>query len=113
MYKPRKASKTTLLINQGYIGETIEQKVRRITVNKEPITDGAPLVYTERSKGVEPQYNIRTDRWEIANEAMGAVTKTHQAKRSNKPTGIGEQAKEGMAKEAGTATAGRTGDPSQ
>ena len=29
-------------------GESIETKVKRITENNEPITDGAPIIYTNR-----------------------------------------------------------------
>jgi len=98
MYKKNKPNEGTLKANTSYIGETIEKKIRRIVNNKEPITDGAPLIYTERSKGVEAQYNIRTDRFEIAVEAMDKVSKTYVAKRENKP-GLGEEAKKNMAKE--------------
>lgn len=72
---------TKLIVNNSYEGETIETKIRRIVNNKEPIHDGAPLVYTERNEGVKPEYNIRTDRWEIAVDAMDAVTRTEIAKR--------------------------------
>lgn len=58
---------------EEYSGETIEQKVERVTTNKEPITDGAPIVYTEKAAGVQPEYNIRTDKWEIAQTAMDSV----------------------------------------
>ena len=61
-------------------GETIEQKIRRVVENKEPITDGAPIVYTERKDGVLPQFNIRTDKWEIALEAMDKVQASRIAK---------------------------------
>lgn len=98
MYKKQQPDKTGYIVNTSYNGETIEQKIRRIVNNKEPISDGAPLIYTERKNGVEPQYDIRTDRWEVAIDAMDTVSKTHKAKRENKPT-IGEQAKEGMTKE--------------
>lgn len=54
-------------------GEYIEEKVRRITESGEPIEDGAPIIYTERKDGVNPAYNIRTDRWEIAQDAMEQV----------------------------------------
>ena len=54
-------------------GEYIEEKVRRITENGEPIEDGAPIIYTERKDGVNPAYDIRTDRWEIAQNAMEQV----------------------------------------
>ena len=65
------------------LGETIEAKVRRITENNEPITDGAPIIYTDRDDGVLPAYNIRTDRWEIAQAAMDAVNQANLAKSKN------------------------------
>jgi len=61
-------------------GESIEDKVKRITENNEPITDGAPIIYTNRDDGVLPAYNIRTDRWEIAQQAMDAVNQANLAK---------------------------------
>lgn len=65
-------------------GETIEEKVRRIENNKEPITDGAPIIFTEKKDGVLPAYNIRADRWDIAVETMDTVHKTNIAKSENK-----------------------------
>lgn len=64
-------------------GESIENKVRRITENNEPITDGAPIIYTNREDGVLPAYNIRTDRWDIAQQAMDAVNQANLAKSKN------------------------------
>lgn len=64
-------------------GESIENKVRRITENNEPITDGAPIIYTNREDGVLPAYNIRTDRWEVAQQAMDAVNQANLAKSKN------------------------------
>jgi len=85
MYKKNiKYAKGGLKINNSTQGETIEQKVERILDNKEPIKDGAPLVYTDRKDGVMPGYNIRTDRWEVAVEAMNKVAKNITAKRENK-----------------------------
>lgn len=83
MYKKinPKRQKTTLKVNTSYEGETIEMKVRRILNNKEPIKDGAPLIYTERKDGVKPEMNIRTDRFELAVDAMDYITKTKLAKR--------------------------------
>lgn len=71
-------------------GETIEQKMRRAMDNQEPIKDGAPLIYTERKEGVRPEFNPRTDRFEIAVEAMDKVTKSKLAKRSAKIIPISE-----------------------
>jgi hypothetical protein len=32
---------------ETFEGETIEEKVERIVTNKEPISDGAPMIYTD------------------------------------------------------------------
>ena len=71
----------SLQINNSYEGETIEMKVRRITESKEPITDGAPVIYTDRKDGTRPEFNIRTDRFDIALDALDYVNKTRTAKR--------------------------------
>jgi hypothetical protein len=87
MYKPRKPSKTLLKRNKTVEGETIETKVQRMLKNKEPIKDGRPLIYTERKDGVIKAYNIRTDRWEVAAEAMDLVNRSRIAQRDSKPDG--------------------------
>lgn len=81
MYKIPHYSRTSLRGIENEIGETIEKKVRRITENKEPIKDGAPEIFTERKDGVIPSTNIRTDRWEIATDAMDAISRNRQAQR--------------------------------
>lgn len=80
--------------------------MNRIVNNKEPISDGAPLVYTDRKDGVQPAYDIRTDRFEIAVDAMDKVQKSYMAKREerHKPKTVGEEAQEGMTKESKTET---------
>ena len=65
---------------EAYEGETIEAKVQRIVINKEPIEDGAPIIYTEKKDGVLPQYNIRTDKWDIAQSAMDLAQQQRIAK---------------------------------
>ena len=64
----------------GYEGESIENKCSRISETGEPITDGAPLIYTEKKDGVLPQYDIRADKWELAQGAMQKVNKARIAK---------------------------------
>jgi len=102
MYKQNKQGKTSLSINNGYEGETIEQKINRIVNNKEPIKDGAPIQYTDRKDGVKPEYNIRTDRWDVALEATEHNAKTWKARREDnlakREKSLGEQAKDGMKK---------------
>lgn len=84
MYKPKRVGKSYIGTVEPVEGETIEHKVERILNNKEPITDGAPEIYTERKDGVGAEYNIRTDRWELATESMDIVNKQKQAKRDAK-----------------------------
>ena len=74
-------TKSNLNANCTFEGETIETKVRRVIDNKEPIEQISPIIYTERKNGVEPQYDIRTDRFDIALQAMDKVTATRLAKR--------------------------------
>lgn len=88
MYKIPHMPKTTLKINKSVEGETIETKVERIINNKEPIKDGAPMIYTERKDGVKKAYNIRTDRWIEAVDAMDKVEKSYKARREDKPSQI-------------------------
>ena len=83
-YKYKKAVKSKLKSVECVEGEPIELKIERIVSNKEPITDGAPSIFTERKDGVISAYNIRTDRWEIASEAMDKVSGSVQAKRDAK-----------------------------
>lgn len=85
-------------------GERIEDKIQRMTENNEPIKDGgAPMIYTPKSSGVIAAYNIRTDRWEIAQEAMSkayasdiAKAKQYGEKQENtaETTNTGESVKE-------------------
>ena len=82
MYKKTIIEKS-LKVNQSYTGESIEDKINRIVNNNEPIKDGSPLIYTDRKHGVQAQYNIRTDRFEVALDAMDYVSKSHIATREH------------------------------
>jgi len=84
MYRKQPHSKKYIQINKNYEGETIEKKIQRITANSEPISDGAPLIYTDKAHGVGAEYNIRTDRFEIAVDAMDKVYKATMARREGK-----------------------------
>lgn len=70
--------------NKSTQGETIEQKVERIVNNKEPIKDGAPIIFTERKAGVNASHNIRTDRFKIAAEAADKISGSYKAKREER-----------------------------
>ena len=79
-YPKHQINYTSIESIKTYEGESIEDKVLRITKNNEPIEDTAPLIYTEKKDGVLPQYDIRTDKWEVAQQAMDAVNKTRITK---------------------------------
>lgn len=97
MYKRNTTKfKTSMTINQSSIGETIEQKIRRILNNKEPIKDSAPQVYTDREDGVVASLNIRTDKWEHAIEHTSNIEKSNTARREKH---IGERTYDTMSKE--------------
>lgn len=74
-------SNTYIDVNDSFLGETIEMKMERVINSGEPIKEGASMIYTDRKDGVRPEYDIRTDRFDIALEAMDKVTKSQLAKR--------------------------------
>lgn len=84
MYKKLINQKSSITVNHAEIGETIETKFERILNNKEPIKDGAPLIYMERKEGLQPAYDIRTDRFEVAVMGMDKIDKSIKAKREEK-----------------------------
>lgn len=84
MYEKPNYRQTKLAINTSVEGETLEMKMERVVNNKEPITDGAPLIYTERKDGVKRSTNIRTDRWEVAIEATDKIARSYKARREER-----------------------------
>jgi len=84
MYKKTYGPKTRITLNQSVEGEPIEQKIERIVNNKEPIKDGAPLIYTDRKDGIKASTNIRTDRWEVALDATDKIQGSYQARREER-----------------------------
>lgn len=96
MYRKNSIPKTNFKINESYEGESIELKMQRVLNNKEPITDGAEEIYTERKDGVNPALDVRHDRWETAIEATDKITKSAIAKRNQN---IGERTYDTMTDE--------------
>ena len=85
MYKKQKDFGTSINKYTAERGETIENKVKRMVVNKEPINESMKGgIYTERKEGVRPDTNIRTDRFEYAIEGMDIVSKSITAKREER-----------------------------
>lgn len=84
MYRKVTYAKSTIKSVPVFEGERIETKVERIVNNKEPITDGAPINYTEKGE-LNPNYDHRTDRWEYATENMDVVHRSESAKSAVNP----------------------------
>lgn len=64
--------------NLTYQAEPREEKLRKI-INGEAsnMDDGVfPTIYTEKKDGVQPEYDIRTDRFEIAIDAMDKINQS-------------------------------------
>lgn len=62
-------------------GESIEEMIRRCTESNEPIESTAPMIYTEEAAGVQPQYDIRADRFDIALDAVDKYQKSETARK--------------------------------
>ena len=85
---------------ESFEGESIEKKVSKLLENNEPITDGAPIIFTEKKDGVLPQYDIRTDKWDIAQSAMDLANASKIAKsRGLKPNEQQQQAEQQQAEQ--------------
>lgn len=72
-----------LITTEQFEGESIEDKVRRTTETKAPIEAVSPMIYTERKDGVRKDTNIRTDKFEIAQEAMSSISNGMREKETN------------------------------
>lgn len=90
------------------VGENIITKVRRILDENEPLTDGAPLIYTPKEDGVRPEYDIRTDKWQIAINAMDRVNayKLSDYTKNGRNPEMKEEGKESEKATGGTTTTG-------
>lgn len=64
--------------NLTYQAEPREVKLRKI-INGESnnMEDGVfPIIYTEKKDGVQPEYDMRTDRFEVAIDAMDKINQS-------------------------------------
>lgn len=64
--------------NLTYQAEPREVKLRKI-INGESndMEDGVfPTIYTEKKEGVQPEFDIRTDRFEVAIDAIDKINKS-------------------------------------
>lgn len=64
--------------NLTYEAEPREVKLRKIISGEASnMEDGVfPTIYTEKKDGVQPEYDIRTDRFEVAIDAMDKINQS-------------------------------------
>lgn len=63
-------------------GESLMNKLRKMTTEQEVPEEVLPIIYTDKADGVMAAYDIRTDRFEIGREAMEKIKSTEKKKRS-------------------------------
>lgn len=86
MGKPRIIRKSfTQFGVESYEGQSIEDRCKKLVETGEPIKDTSPLIYTPKEKGVMPQYDVRADKWDIAQSAMDRVNRERIAKGQQPP----------------------------
>lgn len=76
-------NRTKIRVNNAFEGRTIEEELAEFMAGGAVPDDLRKIhepIYTERKDGVLPQYDIRTDRWELAQEAMDKVNEAREAK---------------------------------
>ena len=66
-------------------GESIEEKLRRATATQEPLeVDFTPEIYQERAEGVDPMCDVRTDKFQMAQDACDTMSRTYLLGRMNR-----------------------------
>lgn len=87
-----KYTPTQIVVTPTEKGESIEEMLRRLTANKEPIPQNVPPIYTPKADGVIPDYDIRADRFDVAMEARDKFAASKIAESAAKgDTGQSEQ----------------------
>ena len=77
--------KTLIRITEPFHeGRTIEKQIAIAMLTNEPVDQTSPITFTKRSDGVLPDYDIRTDKWQLAQTAMTAVADKIRLNRSQK-----------------------------
>lgn len=82
LYRKTNPKKTGLKRDTRNVGIRLEDEVVRMTRDKEPIGEGVELKYTERSEGILPEYDIRTNSIELAMEALDLDARNYIAKKN-------------------------------
>lgn len=71
---------TSFDCNDTFEGEPIEIQVARMMENIGEIEEVSPLLYQERDEGINPNYDIRTDIWQLRQDAIEQADKAAEQK---------------------------------
>lgn len=77
MKTPKRAKTNKIVTYECVEGESIERKMEKILTGKEKVELTRSPVYQERRAGVEAQYNIRTNKMELLQDAVGSATQKY------------------------------------
>lgn len=83
-YKQNRIVKSSMKSGNITEGMTMETKVALWLKNSNEDEEVKPLIYNERKEGIQRGHDIRTDRFDVAIEAMDKSSKSIQAKRESK-----------------------------
>lgn len=72
--------------NDSYEGEPIERELERLMDGDNTLTSNGAPIYTKKGDGVLPEYDIRTNRMDIAEGAMNKVNITRLSYRPWEPS---------------------------
>lgn len=68
---------TNFCENEACEGESIERKVEKMFAGKEHVELVRSPIYQQRRDGINPAYDIRTDRHEVMREAVAKSTEKY------------------------------------
>ena len=77
-------NKSRLKTTEAFEGESLEEKIRRVTETNAPIEAVSPMYYNERKDGVQAGTNIRTDKFDVALKAMDSIAQGVRQKRNER-----------------------------
>lgn len=66
---------------QLFEGQTLEEMIFKMMQQGAMIEASSPIIYTERKDGINPLYDIRSDRFDLALEATSKIEQALKAKR--------------------------------
>lgn len=71
--KAHSQQESLIKINTSYEGEPIEREVEKLLAGEVELEATGSPIYTKKADGVLPEYDIRTDRFAIGQDAMGKI----------------------------------------